>query len=438
MAAAVETSVDTIQETHLDNGLMILTKEVHAAPVASLWLWYRVGSRNERTGVTGVSHWVEHMMFKGTPRFGKGEIMRLVNRNGGAINAMTWRDFTAYYETLPSDRFDLALEIEADRMVNSLFDALEVQSERTVIISEREGAENTPQFHLYEEMLATAYKVHTYGHDTIGWKCDLETLSRDDLYNHYRAYYTPNNAVLVLVGDFDTSRMLDKVHRLFGAIPAGPAAPKVTAVEPQQEGERRLVVRRPAGAAYVNIAYHAPAASHPDFWPMFVLSGVLSGVGSLNYTSPGASGKSARLYRALVETRLAVETSVSFGASIDPDLFSITATAWRGVPPRRIEAVILRELDRLTKEPPTAEEMAIVGKQVKTQVVYASDGVANLGFSLGAFEIASSYKDYLAILDHVGRVTPDDVQRVAATYFSELNRTIGWFIPTGGEGEAHG
>jgi zinc protease len=427
-----------IKETRLDNGLLVLTKEVHAAPVAALWLWYRVGSRNEKTGSTGISHWVEHMMFKGTPRFGKGDIMRLVNRNGGTLNAMTWQDFTTYYEILPSDRFDLALEIESDRMVNSLFDPQEVQSERTVIISEREGSENNPSFHLYEELLAAAFKVHTYGHETVGWTCDLQAMTRDDLYAHYRTYYTPNNAILVLIGDFKTEYLLDKVYRLFGSIPAGPAAPPVTVVEPPQEGERRVIVRRPGGTAYVSVAFHAPAASHRDFWPMFVLAGVLSGVGSLNFTSPGASGKSARLYRALVATKLATDANVFYAPSIDPNLFTVNATAWQGVAPRRIEAVILAELSRLCKEPPSREEMATVQKQVKTQVIYAADGVANLGYSLGAFEIVSSYRDYLNMLDSVGRVTPEDVQRVAATYLTELNRTVGWFVPTDEHGGHHG
>ena len=275
--------ISDIKETRLDNGLLVLTKEMHAAPVSSLWLWYRVGSRNERTGITGISHWVEHMMFKGTPRLGKGEVHRLVSRNGGSQNAMTYRDFTTYYEVMPSDRFDLALEIESDRMVNALFDPQEVQSERTVIISEREGAENYPHFHLYEELIAAAFKVHTYGHETIGWKCDLQTITRDELFDYYRTYYAPSNAVLVVVGDFRSDRVLDKVQALFGNIERGPAAPPVRAVEPPQEGERRVHVRRPGGTAYVDVAFHAPAATHPDFWPLFVLGnlGVVPGLAEL-------------------------------------------------------------------------------------------------------------------------------------------------------------
>ncbi|MBI4785711.1 MAG: insulinase family protein, partial [Chloroflexi bacterium] len=192
-----------ILESRLDNGLMALLKPIRAAPVATFWIWYRVGSRNEVPGCTGVSHWVEHMLFKGTPTFGKGAIFRLVNKNGGVNNALTFTDFTNYHETLPSDRIDLALQIEADRMVNALFDPIEVASERTVIISEREGAENDPRFWLDEQVQAATFLVHSYHHETIGWKSDLQAITRDDLYSHYTTYYAPNNAVIVAAGDFE-------------------------------------------------------------------------------------------------------------------------------------------------------------------------------------------------------------------------------------------
>ena len=181
--------------------------------------WDRVGSRNEVLGITGAAHWVEHMMFKGTQKLGKGDVFKKVTRNGGVNNAFTWLDYTAYFETIPSDRLDIAIDIEADRMVNARFDPDEVASERTVIISEREGHENDPGFWLSEEMQATAYKVHPYHHETIGWKADLQRMTRDDLYNFYKKYYAPNNATVVAVGDFDTDRLLEKLNATFGQIP---------------------------------------------------------------------------------------------------------------------------------------------------------------------------------------------------------------------------
>src|SRR5579859_3586208 len=176
----------------LPNGLTVLTREMHSAPVVSFWIWYRVGTRNEHLGITGVSHWVEHMLFKGTPTFPAGAIHNVVAENGGTLNGFTSDDFTTYFETLPSDRWELALQIEADRIVNASFKPEEVASERTVIISEREGHENDAAFKLNEEVQSAAYKIHPYGVDIIGWKCDLQSMTRDDLYNHYRTFYAPN------------------------------------------------------------------------------------------------------------------------------------------------------------------------------------------------------------------------------------------------------
>ena len=299
--------VNPVQKLTLSNGLTILTREVHDAPVATFWTWYRVGGRNEVSGTTGISHWVEHMMFKGTPTLGKGEIFRSVSKNGGTLNGFTWIDFTTYFETLPSDRLDLALRIESDRMVNSIFDPDEVASERTVIIAEREGDENYPTFHLDEEVNAAAFKVHPYGQGVIGWKCDLQAITREDLYAHYRTHYAPNNAVIVAVGDFQTDALLGRIEELFGPIPAGPPITPVRSIEPPQEGERRVTVRRPGPTRYFTAAYHAPAATHPDVFPLFVLDAILSGAKPMGlFGGQNTSmGRSSRLYRLLVETAAA-------------------------------------------------------------------------------------------------------------------------------------
>jgi zinc protease len=421
-----------IRETHLDNGLKVLLKPVRTAPVATFWVWYRVGSRNEVPGITGVSHWVEHMMFKGTPSLGKGEIMKLVNRNGGSDNAFTWTDFTAYFETLPSDRIDLALRIESDRMVNSLFDPDEVASERTVIISEREGGENEPRFWLGEEVGAAAYKVHPYHHDTIGWKCDLETMTRDDLYNHYKTFYVPNNAIIVGVGDFDADEMFKKIQDSFGGIPRGKDVPQMKTVEPPQEGERRVFLRRPGVASCFLGAYHGPKASDPDFFPVFVLSGVLAGVGGMSFSGHGSPGRSSRLYRALVETGLAVDVDCGFRATIDPSTIDLAATARPGVPIKKVEDAIFAELDKIASKPITDAELAKVVKQVKSQFVYATDGVMNSGYWLGLLDIVASYQMYENFLESIMQVTKADVLRVAQKYLLPTNRTIGWFEPSNG------
>jgi zinc protease len=424
-----------IRESHLDNGLMVLLAPVRTAPVATFWVWYRVGSRNEVPGITGVSHWVEHMMFKGTPTLGKGEIMHLINRNGGVDNAFTWTDFTAYFESLPSDRIDLALRIESDRMVNALFDPAEVASERTVIISEREGAENDPGFWLSEEVQATAFKVHSYHHDTVGWKIDLQTMTRDDLHRHYKTYYAPNNAVIVAAGDFDANEMLGKIQNAFGKIPRGKDGPRVTSVEPPQEGERRVRMQRPGPAALFHALYHAPKASDPDFFPTFVLAGILDGIGGMSFSGGGSPGRSSRLYRALVETGLAADVDCGFRATIDPGTIDVTATAMPGVPIEKVERAIFAELEKIATKPVTDDELAKVIKQAKSQFVYATDGVMNLGYWLGQWEIVDSYKRYATFLDGLMQVKKADVLRVASKYFVETNRTVGWFIPSNGHGK---
>lgn len=423
---------NSVREAHLDNGLTVLLKSVRTAPVATFWVWYRVGSRNEVPGKTGLSHWVEHMMFKGTPTLGKGELMRLINRNGGVDNAFTSNDYTAYFELLPSDHIALALRIESDRMVNALFDPNEVESERTVIISEREGAENDPCFWLGEEVTAAAFKAHPYHHNTIGWKTDLETITRDDLYAHYKTYYAPNNAIIVAAGDFEADALLAKIQHAFGAIPRGKAIPPAQIVEPPQEGERRVVLRRPGPASYFHAAYHAPKASDPDYFPVFVLVGILTGVGGMSFSGHGSPGRSSRLYRALVETGLAVDVDCSFRASLDPGTLDVTATARPGVAIEKVERAIFAELEKIATTRVTETELSKVIKQARSQFVYAMDGVMNVGGWLGQLEIVASHQMYDTFLERLTQVTRDDVRRVAANYLRETNRTVGWFVPTNG------
>jgi zinc protease len=421
--------------TVLSNGLVVLLREVHTAPVATFWLWYRVGSRNEVPGITGISHWVEHMLFKGTPTLSKGEFSRLVNRHGGTWNGFTWKDFTAYFETLPAEHVGLGIRIESDRMRNSLFEPEEVASERTVIISEREGAENNPEYALYEEVEAVAYTTHAYRHAVIGYKSDLRAITRDDLVRHYHTYYTPNNAVVVAVGDFDSKSLLSEIREAFEAIPAGPAPPPVRSVEPAQEGERRIILRRPGGAVpQLQMAFHAPAASDPEFFPVLLLDGVLSG-----FKGPGVfggetvGGRSSRLYRALVEQRLAVDAGSAFRPTLDPTLFEIGVTLRPGIQPQQLEGAVLAELQRLADEPVGEEELEKVHKQARAQWVYMADGVSRQAVLLGSTEMVANL-DYLdRFMERLTTVTPEAVQQVAGRLFSDRNRTVGWYLPDDGQ-----
>ena len=425
-------ATNPIIETRLDNGLTVLTREIHHSPVATFWVWYRVGSRNEGPGITGISHWVEHMLFKGTPKLGKGDIFRQISKNGGTLNGFTWLDFTAYFETLPSDRLDLAIGIESDRMVNSTFDPEEFESERTVIISEREGSENHPTFHLDEEVNAAAFKVHPYGNGVIGWKCDLQAMTRDELYNHYKTFYAPNNAIVVAAGDFDTERLLERIEESFGSIPAGPPIRPVRSVEPAPFGERRVEVRRPGANPYIEIAYHAPSASNPDLYPMIVLDAILSGAKPMGlFGGRGtAMGRSARLYRRLVDAELASGASSGFALTLDPYLFSISAVLRPGVDLQKVETAVDEEIDQLLQDGVAESEVAIAKKQVRAQLAYASEGVTNQGYWLGSLETVDSYKTFDSLLDRVEEVQAEDVHRVAQSFLTKDKRTVGWFIPT--------
>ncbi len=418
-----------VLERTLPNGLTVLLREAHDAPLASFWTWYRVGSRNETPGKTGVSHWVEHMQFKGTPTLAKGAIFRDVSKHGGTLNAMTSNDWTAYFETLPADRLDLAIRIEADRMANSLFDPEETESERTVILSERQGAENSPTYLLYEEVVGAAFRAHPYRHMVIGYETDLRTISRDDLYGHYRCYYRPNNAFVAAVGDFDADELFGRIERAFGDLQPGPEPPAMRVAEPPQLGERRVTLHRPAPTAYLRMAFRTPAARHPDTAAILVADAVLSGGKGMGLGGGGPMGRSSRLYRALVAAGLARSAGSDFDLTIDPYLLIVAVTALPGVDPDRIERVLDDELVRLRSEPVPHEELARALKQVRAQYVYSAEGVTNQAFWLGQMEIVDRYARTETLMDELGRVTPADVQRVAQTYLTPETRTVGWLLP---------
>src|SRR5215210_3040828 len=317
--------------TQLNNGLGVILQEDHSAPIVSVCTWYRVGSRNERPGKTGLSHWVEHMQFKGTASVAKGQIFRDVSRGGGTLNALTSQAWTAYFEIVPSLQIDLPLRIESDRMTGSLFAPDEVESERTVILSERQGAENNPGYALYEEVVGSAFHAHPYRHMVIGYESDLRMISRDDLYAHYRRYYHPANAFIVAVGDFNSGDLVDRLEREFGAIPAGDPLPRSIGVEePDQPGERRVVLRRPSGVPYLRLAYHAPSGADADAIPLLVAEATLSGGQPMGFAGGGPMGRSSRLYKALVASGLARAAGSDMSLTVDPYLFQIGITGLLG------------------------------------------------------------------------------------------------------------
>src|SRR5262245_12155457 len=261
----VELAAAAVSEAVLDNGLRVLIQEVHTAPLASVWCWYRVGSKDEGPGLTGVSHWVEHMNFKGTTNIPRDRVKGIIEQYGGYWNGYTWVDQTTYTETATRDVLDHMLFIEAERMANCLYDPADCESERTVIISELQGGENDPDQLLDQELTATAIHAHPYRHPTIGWISDLQTMTREDLYGHHKRYYVPNNATLVIVGDIDAAEALKSAEKQFGGIQSREVPRRVHTREPEQLGERRVTIVREGTTAYLKIGYHAPAVTAPDF-----------------------------------------------------------------------------------------------------------------------------------------------------------------------------
>lgn len=428
---AVQATPASFTQTTLDNGLKVILREVRERPLIGVWMWYRVGGRNELPGTTGVSHWVEHMLFKGGKRFGKGDITKEISRRGGALNAFTWIDCTAYYETLPSSELDLALAIESDRIYDTRIEPEEAEAERTVVISEREGSENYPEFWLREEVQSIVWREHPYRLGVIGPKSDLRAMTREDLFAHYKRYYMTNNASLVIAGDFVTAEALEKVHREFDKHPAGPPLSPLAIEETPQTGERRVVVRRPGPTHYVMLAWHAPRASHADAAAMTVLSSVLGGASSpIAWGGARGLGRSSRLYRALIDGAIASSVSASYDLTLDPYVFAVDATLRNGVEPARAEEGILAELERIKRDGVPEPELARTKRQLHAQVVYSLEGVTNQSFALGFMDLVANdpaaWETFPAALQ---QITSDDLLRVAQTYLVDDQRTVGWFVP---------
>ncbi len=438
-----------IREYRLANNLKALLVENRVAPVATVCVLYKVGSRNEAVGYTGSTHLLEHMMFKGTPTFNKDrntQIAATLQKIGADFNATTWYDRTNYFETVPSDKVELALRLEADRMRNSFIADADRQSEMTVVRNELERGQNEPMMVLDEAVYATAFREHPYHHPTIGWRADVENVPTARLKTFYDTFYHPNNATLIVVGDFERASMLQLINEHFGVFSATEEAiPEVYTDEPAQQGERRLTIKRAGELALVQVAFHTPAvlgqlnvlsnaelaarAADPpaenDIYPLVVLSALMS------------NGVTSRLYQALVETELAVTVTSNCDQFRDPGLFNVYATVSPGVAPSEVEAAILKELERVGAEDLPGAEVEKAKQQIMAQVAYNRDGTSDIASQMSEAEAVADwrfYKDYAA---NISRVAVADVQRVARRYFMEDNRTVGYFIPKATDAGGH-
>lgn len=423
-----------VQKHVLANGLTVLTKEMHEKAIVATMIWYRVGSRNEELGQTGKSHFLEHMLFKGTQRYKKGEIDLITHLNGGANNAFTWLDFTAYYFTFASDRWEAALEIEADRMRNTSFAEQEFASEKQVVEEELRIGLDGPWEALENEVWASAFRQHPYHWPTVGWIEDLEAASGADMKAYYDKWYHPRNATLVIVGDFDTGETLQRVEELFGHIPPGPPASPLHIVEPPQRGEKRVIVKKHTPVERLLIGYHAPAVAHPDSYPLKVAEVLLS------------TGKSSRLYRRLVEQDQSVtRAEASYHDHQDPSLFCLQAELKPGFALGEVERAIYDEIERLKYADISSGEIEKAKRQIECSLVLSSEEPLQQAILLGQYETIASeprvpadsrgYHYLDTLLERIAAVTADDVAQAARRYFTEDNRTVGYLIDAQGSVE---
>jgi zinc protease len=420
---------EDVRRTVLDNGLVVLTKELHTSPIVTSMIWYRVGSRNEELGQTGKSHFLEHMLFKGTNRFKKGQIDLLTLKNGGSNNAFTSQDFTAYYFNFASDRWNIALEIEADRMVNCNFDPEEFEAEKKVVIEELKGGLDSPWGLLMQEVNAAAYKVHPYRNPIIGWLNDVERATVEEQQAYYQRNYQPNNAILSIAGDFDTERVLDEVASRFGGIPAGTPSELICINEPVQKGEKRILVRWRSRVPRIAIAYHAPAIAAPDSYALQLLGIILT------------EGKSSRLYQRLVERDQTVTfVSADYGESKDPTLFHIRAEGRGKHTAEEIEASIYDELRRVTSDGITEVELERAKHQIHAHFVLSRERTADQAMLFGQIESLCGLSYIDSYISRIAAVTTAEVSAVCASIFGADNRTVGYLVPDGmvSEDEAAG
>ena len=424
VAQPVLAADDTV-ERKLANGLRVIVKPDRRAPVAVVMAWYRVGSIDEVNGVTGVAHVLEHMMFKGTATTPAGEFSRIIAAAGGRDNAFTSNDFTGYFVMLQKTHLELALKLEADRMVNLTLAPEEFAKEIRVVMEERRlRTEDRPRSKVYEQLMATALTAHPYRNPIIGWMNDLENMRVEDAREFYRLWYAPNNVVMVVVGDVEPGQVFDLVKKHFGAIPSRPLPRRKPQEEPAQLGAKRIIVKAPAELPHVMMAFQVPVLRDPERdWEPYALE-MLAAVLSGNET--------ARLNRSLVrEQRLANSAGASYeGIARGPDFFFLSATPTRGKSAAEVEQGLRREMARIIDEGVTVEELDRVKAQAIAAHVFQRDSMFFQARVIGTLEMTGlSHRTLDLQLAKLREVTAEQVREVARKYFREHTLTIAYLDP---------
>ena len=410
-----------VQEVVLDNGLKVLLLEDHKSPAVTFQVWYRVGGRNEKDGKSGLAHFLEHMMFKGTPTTKPEEYSRIIAKNGGRSNAFTSNDVTVYFATMSREKINIELELEADRMANALLGDTYFEPEKKVIQEERRlRTEDNPASALSEVASAVAFTIHPYRRPVVGWMEDIQNLTRQDLADFYKLYYAPNNAFIVVVGDFSTDEILPKIKAAFGKIPRGAEPPKVQVTEPEQRGERKVFLKKEAELPFVLQFYRAPNLKSPDSFALDVLSVVLAG------------GRSSRLHHEMVyQKRLVRGVDADYsGMSVDPMGFSIYAQLLPGIESANVEREMDRLVDKVKTELVSERELQKAKNQIEAAFVFAQDSIYGQAMKIGLYEAAGGWRQMESYLDGMRKVTREDIRRVAKQYLDRDRRTVGTLIPT--------
>lgn len=424
---------DEVVRFSLDNGMRVLLRRTSGVPIVSTYIWYRVGSRFDVEGKTGMAHLLEHMTFKGTTEFPDTSIASEVMRNGGAFDAFTGRDYTAFYETLPASHLDLALRIERDRMINAQITDDAFASELGVVVSEMEECQNNPEWLLSEAVLDTAFRVHPYRFPTIGRRNDLNNIGRNDLVAHYKTHYHPQKAVLAIAGDFNIDAAIRRIDQLFSPIRAGATPTERLAREPRQEQERRVAIERPGSAQSFHCVYRSCGSGNPDVFALLVLTSLLSGVSAFSELTLRRSG---RLYRAFIEPRLAAFVTGYYQPARDPGPIHFCgslpdgsdAGSDAGGDRAAFEAVFDREIERLAEEIVTDHELDRMRKLTRAEFAYAMERASNQARWTGWMEILG-WEGVESLLTNLLAVEAGDIRRVARCYFEPRARTIGWTLP---------
>jgi zinc protease len=411
---------EQVFETRLSNGMRVILLENHKTPMVTFQVWYRVGSRNEEWGKSGLSHLLEHLMFKGTKNVSAEQFIRTIQENGGNYNAFTSEDFTGYFEDLSTDRVHVALDLEADRMQNVVFTDEEFNTERMVVLEERRlRTDDNPQAYLIEQINAAAFQAQPYHWPTIGWADDLARLTPEDARRYYQLYYNPKNAFIVAVGDFKRDELLAGIEKAFGSISKGTEPPRYQYKDPPQMGERRVYARRDAQVPAVAMAFHVPNISDLDSYVLDVISTILSG------------GKSSRLYeRLILKDRLAISADAQNQLlSVDPNLFYVFAELLPGKDVAEVEKAMEQELERLRTEPVGERELQKAKNQLEAAFVFQQDSLFVQAMLLARHEIVGTWKTVDDYIPSIRKVTPEDIQRVAGRYLVPDKRTVGVLVP---------